>query len=101
MKRGCLVLSMVMLLIASEASASTDFNGLFDARSAAMGGTGAAFLDSAGAIPTNPALLDQIGKFTLTLDVMGVVAQPEAPYTVYHLDAQGQRYQSYDTQRGT
>jgi len=90
---------MLVLLMAGKASASTEINGLFDARSAGMGGTGVAYLDSAGAIPTNPALLDQIGKLTITLDIFYIRSQPEAPYTVYHLDASGQRYKSHDTVR--
>jgi long-chain fatty acid transport protein len=90
---------MVLSLAASKAHASTEINGLFDARSGAMGGTGVAFLDSAGAIPTNPALLDQIGKLTISLDCMYITAQPEAPYTVHRLDAAGQQYANYETQR--
>jgi long-chain fatty acid transport protein len=82
---------------AAEARASTEINGLFDARSGGMAGTGVAFLDSAGAVPTNPALLDQIHKVSATLDLFYIVSQPEAPYTVYHLNAAGQRYQSWDT----
>jgi long-chain fatty acid transport protein len=88
-----------LLMSAGKAHASTEINGLFDGRSHAMGGTGVAFLDSAGAIPTNPALLDQIDKLTISLDVFGIVAQPEAPYTIYHLDANGQRYRNYETER--
>jgi len=90
---------MLLLLVVGRAHASTDINGLFDARSTALGGTGAGYLDSAGAIPTNPALLDQIGKLTVTLDVFYIRSQPQAPYKVYHLDANGQRYASYDTIR--
>lgn len=90
---------VLLMMSAEKAYASTEINGLFDARSHGMGGTGVAFLDSAGAIPTNPALLDQIGKLTLSLDLFGIVAQPEAPYTIYHLDANGQRYRNYETER--
>jgi long-chain fatty acid transport protein len=93
---GFVVLALV-LLSATSVEASTEINGLFDARSAGMGGTGVAYLDSAGAIPTNPALLDQIGKLTLTADAFVIVAQPVAPYTVYHLDAAGQQYANYET----
>lgn len=99
MRSSSLCIVVCLLLSAGKAYASTEINGLFDGRSHAMGGTGVAFLDSAGAIPTNPALLDQIGKLTLSLDVFGIVAQPEAPYTIYHLDANGQRYRNYETER--
>ncbi len=91
--------ALLVLLGAGKASASTEINGLFDARSAGMGGTGVAFLDSAGAIPINPALLDQVDKLTLTLDFFYIVARPEAPYTIYHLDPSGRRYRTYDTIR--
>jgi long-subunit fatty acid transport protein len=89
----------LVLLVTSHASASTDINGLYDARSHGMGGTGVAFLDSAGAIPINPALLDQIGKLTLNLDVFGIAAQPQAPYTVYHQNDDGSYYTNYETVR--
>lgn len=94
------VACLVVLLSVSHARASTELNGLFDARSAGMGGTGAAFLDSPGAIPTNPALLDQIGQLSVSLDVLYVSAQTQAPYTVYHLDpTTGQRFRNYETMR--
>jgi long-subunit fatty acid transport protein len=99
MRSSRFVIVVLMLLSASEAYASTEINGLFDGRSAGMGGTGVAFLDSAGAIPTNPALLDQIGKLTISLDAFAIFAQPEAPYTIWHLDAMGQHYQTYETVR--
>lgn len=95
-----IMVPLLILFAASEARASTEINGLFDARSAGMGGTGVAFLDSAGAIPTNPALLDQIGKLTLTLDAFYIRSQPQAPYKVWHVDpATGNRYLNYETIR--
>ena len=101
MQRRSLAISIILLLAATgRARASTDINGLFDSRSHALGGTGVAYLDSAGAIPTNPALLDQIGKLTLGLDVFYIRSQPEAPYTIYHIDpATGQTYRNYETIR--
>jgi long-subunit fatty acid transport protein len=99
MRSSGFVIVVLMLLATGTASASTEINGLFDGRSAGMGGTGVAFLDSAGAIPTNPALLDQIGKLTITVDAFAIFAQPEAPYTIWHLDGAGQRYQNYETVR--
>lgn len=99
MTRSSLLLSVLLLLTANKAFASTDINGLFDARSHALGGSGVAWLDSAGAIPANPALLDQIGKLTLSLDVFYIRSQPEAPYTVWHTDANGQHYPAYDSIR--
>lgn len=101
MRSGSLVVAILVLLSAGTASASNEINGLFDARSGAMGGTGAGFLDSAAAIPTNPALLDLTKKFTLTLDCMLIIAQPEAPYTISHLDANGQPFQNYETIRSS
>ncbi len=89
--------ALLALLWGARAQASTEINGLFDARSAGMAGTGVAFLDSAAAVPTNPALLEQIHTFTTTLDLFYIVSQPEAPYSVYHRNASGQVYASYDT----
>lgn len=98
MKRSALISSLLVLFAAGKAYASTEINGLFDGRSAGMGGTGVAYLDSAGAIPTNPALLDQIGKLTISADVFYIVSQPQSPYRVWHIDqATGNYYETYDT----
>ena len=102
MRSGCfaVVLLLQLFLSVRSAHASTELNGLFDARSSGMGGTGVAFLDSPGAIPTNPALLDQIGKLSVSLDVLYVNAQTQAPYTIYHIDpSSGQPYRNYETMR--
>jgi long-subunit fatty acid transport protein len=64
-----------------------------------MGGTGVAFISSAAAVPINPALLDKVNKYSITLDVFGIGAQPTAPYTITHLHENGDRYQSYDSIR--
>jgi long-subunit fatty acid transport protein len=101
MKRRSFALVLMMLLFAANrADASTDINCMWDARSGGMGGTGVAFLDSPAAVPTNPALLDQIGKLTISADLFLIAAQPEAPYTIYHLDpATGTRQVNYETIR--
>lgn len=100
MKRSGIIIWLLMMLAAGKVSASTEINGLFDARSAGMGGTGVAYLDSAGAIPTNPALLDQIDKLALTLDAFFIASQPEAPYKVWRVNqATGERYLTYETVR--
>src|SRR5690349_20730295 len=96
---GSLVVLAVTLVLAGKAAASTDINGLFDARSHGMGGTGVAYVDSAGAIAINPALLDQIGRFTISLDVFGITAQPTAPYTIWHQNDAGQYYTNYESIR--
>lgn len=94
-----LVVLALVLLFSGKAAASTDINGLFDARSHGMGGTGVAYITSAGAIAINPALLDRVPKLTITLDVFGIGAQPQAPYTIWHLNENGEPYASYDTIR--
>lgn len=91
------IVALLVFFGAAEAQASTDINGLFDARSGAMGGTGVAYIDSAAAVPINPALLDQVNKVSATLDLYYIVSQPEAPYATYHLNSAGQRYQAWDT----
>jgi long-chain fatty acid transport protein len=90
-----------VLLATSRASASTELNGLFDARSMGMGGTGVAWLDSGGAIPTNPALLDQVQKLTLTLNGFLFISQPEAPYRVTHPNPAGGTFDNYETIRSS
>ena len=99
MKRCNLIISFLVLFATGKAYASTEINGLFDARSTGMGGTGVAYLDSAGAIPTNPALMDQIGKLTLSLNAFYIASQPTAPYRVWRIDQAGQYYETYDTVR--
>jgi long-subunit fatty acid transport protein len=94
-------LALVLLsLVAGSAAASTDINGLYDARSHGMGGTGVAFIDSAGALAINPALLDQINKLTVTADLFGIVSQSQLPYSVYHQNPDGSYYKNYETVRG-
>jgi long-chain fatty acid transport protein len=101
MKRSSLIAMILALTAANSAAASNEITGLFDARSGAMGGTGVAFLDSAGAIPINPALLDQIGKLTVSLNGLLFVAQPQAPYRVVHPNGMGGTYENYETIRSS
>jgi long-subunit fatty acid transport protein len=99
MKYCNVVIAIVVMFAAGKAAASTEINGLYDAQSSGMGGVGVAFLDSAGAIPTNAALLDQIGKLTVTLAGFGMWNQHEKPFTIDHVSASGQKYQNYETMR--
>jgi long-chain fatty acid transport protein len=94
-----IVTSLLWLLFTNTAFANTDINGLFDARSAGMGATGVAFIDSAAAMPINPAALDQIGRLALTLDGTVIIAQPQAPYIVTHRADDGGTYDNYETIR--
>lgn len=99
MRRSSFFLAVLFWLSSSTALANTDINGLFDARSTGMGATGVAYIDSAAAIPINPAALDQIGKLSLTLDTTVIVVQPQAPYIVTHPSVDGGTYQNYETIR--
>ncbi|HQP31324.1 MAG TPA: outer membrane protein transport protein [Deltaproteobacteria bacterium] len=81
MRKICLIITLVTLA-ASGALTSTEFPGLYDARSAGMGGTGAAYLDSAAAMYANPAALDQIGRSVWTLDCSTVWSKMQAPMPV-------------------
>lgn len=94
-----IAVAITMVLAAGKAAASTDINGLFDARSMGMGSTGVAFLDSPGVLALNPAALDGIKELALSLDIYLIVAQPQAPYTVTHVDGSGQMYSNYETIR--
>ncbi len=100
-RRSVFELAVVLLVttFASRAAANTDINGLFDARSTGMAGTGVAFIDSAAAIPINPALLDQTDKLTLTVDGTLLVSQPQAPYVVTHSSPDGGTYKNYESIR--
>jgi long-subunit fatty acid transport protein len=94
----CLLFVGVLLLVGAEgASASNEINGLFDARSLGMGGTGVAFLDSAAAIPTNPALLEQIGKLTLNANAFLLTGRDQRPYSIYHTEPSGSTLHTYET----
>ncbi len=72
--------TVVSLLASSVALATTEIPGLYDARSTGMGGTGAAFIDSAAAIYNNPAALDQIKTMVVTADVTPMRSQTESPF---------------------
>jgi long-chain fatty acid transport protein len=102
MRSGSYVVAILAVLLASgKAAASTELNGLFDARSMAMGGTGVAWLDSGGAVPTNPALLEQTKHLSLTLNAFLFISQPEAPYRITHVDASGRRFENFETVRSS
>lgn len=99
MRVRSLLVALTLSLSSSTALANTDINGLFDARSTAMGSTGVAFIDSAGAIPINPAALDQIDKLALTLDATVIMSQPQRVYVITHPTANGGTTQNYETIR--
>lgn len=99
MRLRSLTVALICWLASSTVFANTDINGLFDARSTGMGATGVAFIDSAAAIPINPAALDQIDKLALTLDGTMIVSQPQRVYVVTHPTAGGDTYQNYETIR--
>jgi long-chain fatty acid transport protein len=90
---------LLVLCMTGRAAASTELNGLFDARSMGMGGTGVAFLDSGGVIPINPANLADIKHLTLTLNGLLFISQPEAPYRITHTDGMGGTRDNYETIR--
>jgi long-subunit fatty acid transport protein len=99
MKLRLFHIALVVWLMSSTAFANTDINGLFDARSTGMGATGVAFIDSAAAIPINPAALDQIDKLALTLDATIIMSQPQRVYVITHPMMGGGTYQNYETIR--
>lgn len=93
------VIAIVAMFASGKAYASTEINGLYDAQSSGMGGTGVAFLNSAGAIPTNAALLDQTKKWTVTLAGFGMWNQHQKPFLIDRVDGSGNKYQEYETTR--
>jgi long-subunit fatty acid transport protein len=98
-KSSVIIIAMLAMFASGKAYASTEINGLYDAQSSGMGGTGVAFLNSAGAIPTNAALLDQIGKLTVTVAGYGMWNQHEKPFLIDRVDASGGKIQNYETTR--
>lgn len=99
MRSKAVTVTVFALLIASKAFASTELNGLFDARSMGMGGTGVAWLDSAGAVPINPALLEQIPHLSLTLNAFLFISQPTAPYRITHDNGMGGTFDQFESVR--
>lgn len=73
--------TMLITMGALPAAADPEAPLLYDARSAAMGGTGAAFLDNASAVFLNPASLDQIDTLSATLVLTPAFLQVTAPFS--------------------
>jgi long-chain fatty acid transport protein len=68
------------LLEATEASADQEAPALYDARSAAMGGTGVAFIDSGAALFHNPANMEMYERTAVTLTFTPAFARVSAPF---------------------
>jgi long-subunit fatty acid transport protein len=79
-KSCCSVVVALVLGLAARASANPEPVMLYDARSAAMGGTGIAFIDNASAIYHNPANLELVGQGSATAVVTPFVPVTEAPF---------------------
>lgn len=67
-------------LNAPSASADQEAPALYDARSAAMGGAGAAFIDSGAALYHNPANMEMYERTAVTLTFTPAFAQVSAPF---------------------
>jgi hypothetical protein len=70
----------LLLAQASPAAANPEVPLLYDARSTAMGGTGAAYLRSAAAAEQNPALLTQVDSVAVTATFTPYALKLEAPF---------------------
>jgi long-subunit fatty acid transport protein len=67
--------------VAREAHATTELQGLYDARSVAMGGTGSSFIENGASVYLNPATLEGVKSFTATAAITPVKQQYNAPLT--------------------
>lgn len=67
------------LSFGAGAFANTEVPAPFDARSAGMGGTGAAYLASPTATYVNPATLDEVRSLTLAADITPFRSQAKVP----------------------
>lgn len=74
-------LLVAVSLVTSPASADQEAPALYDARSAALGGTGYSYLDSGAAPFLNPANMDLWEKTAITLAVTPTFSQVSAPFT--------------------
>jgi len=64
----------------STASANPEPTGLYDARSVGLAGTAVAYLDTAAALFHNPAALEQIDRFSLSLASTTLLVEFTAPF---------------------
>lgn len=69
-----------LLALGHKAVANPEVPLLYDARSVALGGTGAAYLDNAAAGPHNPALLSQIAHTAFTATFTPYALKLQAPF---------------------
>ena len=67
--------------VAREAGATTELQGLYDARSVAMGGTGSSFIENGASVYLNPATLEGVKSFTATAALAPVKQEISAPLT--------------------
>ncbi len=79
---GLLSLAVVSACMfhAAHASADQEAPALYDARSAAMGGAGVAFIDSGAAVFHNPANMEMYERGAVTLTFTPAFAQVTAPF---------------------
>jgi long-chain fatty acid transport protein len=83
--RCCFVVEFLLLAasltIVERAQASPELPLRFGARSLAMGGTGVAFVDDATAAAVNPAGLDRIEHFSISLGVSPFLPRTDVPFS--------------------
>lgn len=78
--KPALLMFICFVGFAPRALANPEVPLLYDARSVALGGTGAAYLNSAAAGPHNPALLSQIAHTSFTATFTPYVLKLQAPF---------------------
>jgi long-subunit fatty acid transport protein len=78
---GCLLaVAVIFTLHIANAGANPEFQMSFDARSAAMGGTGVSHVDSGAAVALNPAALAGEREVAVTVAVSPFFLRPSGPF---------------------
>ncbi len=75
------VLGAMVCTTSTPARADTEPPAVYDARSAAMGGSGTTFIDNAAAVFHNPASLGQVKTFGATVVGSPIFQRVEAPFS--------------------
>ena len=70
----------IVMLASRPAAAHPEVIANFDGRVAAMGGLGTIFSDNAGALFHNPSLLDEVERFSLTVDFTALLVDQQGAF---------------------
>lgn len=77
--RTLTIVTILLSFFPVQLQASTEIIGAYDGRSAAMAGTGGAFIDSGAAVFHNPAMLTRVDQLAATFDLSPIMARFTVP----------------------